>query len=384
MMESTIQFCWQERAIATRFRVGVSLHSHTRYSEESLDVVPRYAGKIPLLTRSVRGRVRKFGDGQDQDFDFSRGFWTSPVSALQACSLERRQIEETLQLPALVSLTDHDDIRAGSRLRVLEQFRDLPISTEWTVPFGPTFFHIGIHSLPAAAASEVMCRLKQFTSAPDEGQLATLLNDLNAFPDVLLVLNHPLWEEKEIGIAEHVETLNRLLESHGRSIHALELNGLRSWKENAEVIRLGRNIGLPPISGGDRHGLEPNAILNLSEATCFAEFVHEVRYKHQSHILFMQQFKEPLRLRIVQTIVDIVKDCPDEAEGRRTWSDRIYFRPGSSDQALPLSALWNSGEPFVINAVVRTLRLAEFRGVRSALRLALHDKSFWPDQEAAI
>jgi hypothetical protein len=38
----------------------------------------------------------------------------------------------------------------------------------------------------------------------------------------------------------------------------------------------------------------------------------------------------------------------------------------------------------VIELFIRAMRMAEFRGVRSALRFALHDQPVWSDQEAAI
>ncbi len=41
------------------------------------------------------------------------------------------------------------------------------------------------------------------------------------------------------------------------------------------------------ISGGDRHGVEPNANINLTNATSFTEFVHEIRRQKKSNVLFM-------------------------------------------------------------------------------------------------
>ncbi len=92
-----------------------------------------------------------------------------------------------------------------------------------------------------------------------------------------MVLNHPLWDEADIGAHQHRQTLAALLANHGRWIHAIELNGLRSWDENTEAMELARAWQLPAISGGDRHGLEPNANLNLTHAATFAEFVAEIR-----------------------------------------------------------------------------------------------------------
>jgi hypothetical protein len=384
MSETTIQLLWRERNIRPEFRSGVSLHSHTMYSEESLQMIPRYTGKVPFLCQAIRGESTRYEQHAREKLDFSRAFWTPPLSPRQAYRVEQRQIQNTFQLPALVSLTDHDDCRAGAQLRVLNEFRSTPVSTEWTVPFGPTFFHIGVHNLPSSQAGAIMNELEAFTAAPDTHSLHSLLEMLNALPDVLLVLNHPLWDEKGIGVPEHAQVLGRLLERHGRSIHGLELNGLRSWSENQKVIWLGRHADLPVVAGGDRHGLEPNAILNLARGTTLPEFIHEVRYCRTSHVAFMPQYREPLKIRVLQTMVDVMREYPDNLEGRRRWSDRVYFRPSEGAAAVPLSHFWPNGSPLVVEAFVRAMRISEFRGVRSALRLALNHRALVSDQEAAI
>ena len=122
MSETTIQLPWQNRRVHPEFRAGVSLHSHTMYSEESLQMVPRYTGKVPLLADAVRGASHQFKKRKREELDFSRAFWTPPLPPRQAYRLEQKQIQNTLQLPALVSLTDHDNIHAGAQLRVLSDF----------------------------------------------------------------------------------------------------------------------------------------------------------------------------------------------------------------------------------------------------------------------
>ncbi len=58
------------------------------------------------------------------------------------------------------------------------------------------------------------------------------------------------------------------------------------------------------IAGGDRHGVEPNANINLTNATTFTEFVHEVRREKKSRVLFMPQYAEPWKHRILQSTID--------------------------------------------------------------------------------
>lgn len=384
-MNAPIQFLWRDRTISKEFQAGVSLHSHTMYSEESLAMVPRYTAKIPYLGAAIRKHAQEYHLAKSDRLDFGRAFWTPPLTPRQAHRLEEKQIQSAFGLPAFVSLTDHDDIRAGSHLRLLERFSHAPVSAEWTAPFGPTYFHFGVHNILAADATAIMEELKAFTANPQEVRLGGLFSMLNAYPDVLVVLNHPLWDEKKIGVSEHAQILGRLIERHGRSFHALELNGLRSWDENRQVIWLGRQAGLPTVGGGDRHGLEPNAIVNLTHGRNLIEFIHEVRYARFSHTVFMPQYHEPLKLRVLQTMVDVVRDYPDNFEGRRLWSDRVFFRPSGDAEPVPIGSIWKMGGPAVARQFIAAMRLIERRSVRSALRLALNDRaSVWSDQEVAV
>jgi hypothetical protein len=152
---TTYQLLWKEPRVSRRFRSGVSLHSHTLYSEESLDILPQHLGKIPFLGKALEASV-----------DYNQAFWTPPLSPRQAYRLEEKQINRQFGLPGLVSLSDHDDLRAGSMLRVLPRFDKTPLSVEWTVPFGPTFFHVGVHNLPESEAASVLKMLHAFTSQP--------------------------------------------------------------------------------------------------------------------------------------------------------------------------------------------------------------------------
>jgi hypothetical protein len=370
-----VQFFWEDRSIHRDFRTGVSLHSHTMYSEESLEMIPRYTAKVPYLGRAIRRQSEEFNRRNGFDLDFANAFWTPPFAPRQAYRLEEKQIQRQFQLPGIVSLTDHDDIRAGSLLRVLERFRHAPVSTEWTIPFEPTFFHLGVHNIPAMEAPALMQEMRAHTANPRPELLAGILDELNKYPDVLLVLNHPLWDEKGIGAAKHAQVLERFLERHGTAFHALEVNGLRSWHENRDVLRLGRQIGLPVVAGGDRHGREPNAILNLSRASTFPEFVDEVRNRRFSHLVFMPQYHEPLRMRVLQTMVDIVRDYPENLKGRRSWSDRVFYREPGSTTPIAMAAIWNGNGPKIIQQFIVAMRLLEWRGIRSALRLALDDRA---------
>jgi len=370
---TTVQLFWKDSGISKDFRTGVSLHSHTMYSEESLEMIPRYTAAVPFLGRILRNEIEDLSRRNGFEVNFAHAFWTPPLAPRQAYRLEEKQIQRQFRLPGLVSLTDHDDIRAGTLLRVLDRFRDAPVSTEWTIPFEATFFHLGIHNMPVQEASALMQELRAFTAAPQRSFLTALLEKLNYYPDVLLVLNHPLWDEKGIGAANHADILERFLSCHGSTVHALEVNGLRGWHENQQVLQLGRRIGLPVVAGGDRHGREPNAILNLSKASTFPEFVEEVRNRRLSHLVFMPQYREPFKIRVLQTMIDIVREYPENPKGRRLWSERVSYREPGSPAPIPFASLWNGRGPKVLQHSIALMQALEQPWIRSAIRLAFNN-----------
>src|SRR5262249_50280406 len=156
-----------------------------------------------------------------------------------------------LGVEALISLTDHDEIEACLQLQVLDSARPVPVSTEWTVPFDPSFIHLGVHNLPAQSARALVAGMAGYTKAPTARGLRDLLAVLNSYREVLVVHNHPLWDEPGIGTAQHIEMAKTFLCDYGSYVHALELNGLRPWAENRAVCALARATGHPVISGGD-------------------------------------------------------------------------------------------------------------------------------------
>lgn len=370
MSRSTFQCLWKNRKIESGFRAGVSLHSHTLFSEESLHSVSRYLLKIPnFCPRGIGGA------------DFAEVFWTPPLSARRAYRLEEKQIQRLLQRRALVSLTDHDDIRAGALLRVLDRFRDAPISTESNVLFESTFFHLGVHNIPPSNAPAIAQELTCLRAENNSWQLGEILALLNDFPNVLIVLNHPLWDEKGLGSALHKETLRRLLDRHGKSVHALEVNGLRPWHENKQVMKLGLERDIPIVSGGDRHGLEPNSILNLSGAQTFTEFVHEVRYDGRSHVIFMPQYRDPYRIRILRMIADVLSEYP-EMPGRETWADRVFVRKVTTGISEPFSSFLNGSQAFsvAVNVISSGLQASKWKGLRWAFEFPLRAvRPLWLD-----
>ena len=383
-MSQTVSYLWREPKAADGFAAGVSLHSHTNQSRETLDFVAEMATDWPAIQPLMRWCERRCIRRAGIRPDYARSYWTPPLTPRLAFDLERSQIENRLQLPAMVSLTDHDDITAPMLLRSLASARQIPVSVEWTVPFGTaqhkTCFHLGIHNLPSAVGADWMRRMEDFTAIPLAERPAALLRDLLAEldeqPGALIVFNHPLWDLYRIGKDRHNMLVNEFLAVHGQHVHAIELNGLRDWNENREVTRLAARWNQLLISGGDRHGVEPNANLNLTRAASFTAFVCEIRRDRESHVLFMPQYAEPWKHRILRGTLDAVRNYPEFPEGSRRWDERVYH-PDVDGILRPLASLWSCGNsghpPAYLAAVIAFVRLLGAAPVSSGLRLAWND-----------
>jgi hypothetical protein len=364
-----------------RHRAAVSVHSHTLHSQESLSFLTGLLGR----TRWLAWLLRQECDADElAGFCFSRLYWTPPLSARQALALERAQIENSLGLVPLVALSDHDSIEAPMSLQVIAGAAGGPVSVEWTVPFRATFFHVGVYNLPVAFAREAMELMAAFTAAPAEKRLRRTLAELTAFRHVLVVLNHPAWDENGIGRVSHNQHLRELVAAFRPWIHGIEFNGFRPWSENRLAIRLAAELGLPVIGGGDRHGREPNAVLNLTEATSFEEWVEGVRYRGTNQVVLMPQFEECRRTRVLASICDVLCEDPAHALGWRRWDERVFYRTDEG-AVVPLREVWRWRKPpTTLRGFIRLIRLAAIalshpQG-RSAVRLTL---SLGGNEEAA-
>ncbi|HTW66449.1 MAG TPA: hypothetical protein VME17_17625 [Bryobacteraceae bacterium] len=365
MMSSHIHLQWKDARAAGRFRTGVSLHSHTLHSRETLDFIYHAAAQAPILSAVIRQGERQYQKVHGTELDLSRGWWTPPLGPHDAWLLEKSQIE-ALDQNAFVSLTDHDDIEAPVSLQVLDECRGTPISVEWTVPFGPTFFHLGVHNLPASEAREIWREIGSYRESPDEDKLAGHLDRLSAFEQVLVVLNHPLWDEKRIGPEEHRAAVLEFLRRFGNHVHALELNGLRPWSENRAVTTLARTIGKPVISGGDRHAIEPNALVNITNAGSFDEFAEEIR-AGWSNVFALRHYQEPFALRVVHNIIDVLRTYDHHANGWRLWSDRVFYLCDDGNTR-SLTELFGRRTPVPVALFVGAMQIAAAPRVRRILR----------------
>jgi hypothetical protein len=348
---------------------AVSLHSHSMHSREGLHFIYRIASRFGFIGTALAQGERRFRASWGCEMDLSRGYWTPPLSAHEAWNLEKRGIEESINRRAFVSLTDHDSIEGPLALRVLEECADLPISLEWTVPFGPTFLHLGIHNLPVDEAPAMAAAMTAFKRSGAAKRLSDLLAWVAADPQTLVVLNHPLWDEGEAGSDVHRRSVEEFLAAHRQWVHALELNGLRSWAENRQVRRMAESIGLPAVAGGDRHGLTPNTLLNLTAASRFGGFAEEIRKDKQSRILVRTSYRSSRAYRVVQDLCDILSYQEGHSLGWKAWSQRVFYT-FQDGVPRPLIELWRR-EPRFVRHFIGTVNLLRSQGARGLLKLAL-------------
>jgi hypothetical protein len=372
MPNASISYLWRDQSAPRGFTNGVSLHSHTNQSKETLDFLANFGNQYPFMRPLLSRLERRAEQFHGVRVDYAASYWVPPMTPKLAFDLECRQIQK-LDLDAMVSLTDHDTITAPMLLRTVPSARRIPVSLEWSAPYREQSFHLGIHNLPSARASAWMEQFVDFTRHPSDVRLTEILAALDREPNVLTILNHPMWDLYLIGNQRHGFRVNEFLQRNGAYIHGLELNGLRNWEENRAVRRLAEQWNLILVSGGDRHGVEPNANINLTNATSFTEFVHEIRRQKRSNVLFMPQYAEPWKHRMLQSTIDAIRYYPEFPVGSRSWDERVYH-PGADGAVRPLCELWPGGAaPRAISGFMALVQMIGRGPVSGGLRFAWSD-----------
>jgi len=366
MRATQIHLEWTADCAQEGFRTGVSLHSHTLHSKESLDFIYKVARHCAPLQWILKRSERRYEAAHGAALDLRRGWWTPPMAPADAYRLESGQIEG-LGLRPIVSLSDHDDIEAPMSLQAMNASLAVPVSVEWTVPFRETFFHIGVHNLPSGQARGIMRRLAEFTARPEESLIASLLHEIHGFRDTLVVFNHPLWDEKGVGHQTHCSLAGEFLSLYSPYVHALEINGLRPWRENAAVTQFAAERGKPIVSGGDRHTLEANVTLNFTNAMTFAGFADEVRNGQLSNVWISSAYRQCHSARIFHNMLDVFRTYPDHGLGWSQWTDRVFFE-GNEGAVKSLAQTWGERPPAAIGLFGSAMRLAGQPQLRSALQ----------------
>jgi len=347
-------------------RTGVSLHSHSEYSKEALDFIPGIARRIPLVSRCFDVAVARYQRLHGRPLDFASCYWRPPLSPAAVIESERTQIADRFDLPALVSLTDHDTIEGPKRLRAAGAI-DTPLSVEWTVRVEEAEFHLGVHNLDPARVEDAEQAMAAHT-ARQAGDLGDILEWLAAPRSTFVVLNHPFWDMAGIGALKHEAILLRFLRAHRHRIHGLEINGYRMWSENRRVLPLAEGFGIPVVAGGDRHGRLANAVLNLTHATTLAEFADDLRSGRRTDCVVFPEYWDPFAARLLQGARDALGYDRHHHAGRHAWSDRVFFQSADGEQAV--SAIWPDGAPLWLRGSVAITRLLGAPSWRPLYRLA--------------
>ena len=370
-----IRFLERGEGLGERAQTGVSLHCHTLHSKEMLDFVPYYAMRIPIASYFWRRYVKHSEKLIGGSIDFTKGHWTPPLTAQEVFKAEKENLSN-LGLDTIVSITDHDSINANLELRREKKTAECPISMEWTVPFEEGFFHLGVHNLPiekAAAMTEELLAYTHSRSKPDNERLRLLFEMLNEIPDILIVLNHPIWDIEMIGQHAHELLLERFVAIHAKWIHAIEINGFRSWAENVAAAELAESLNIPVISGGDRHCLQNNTMVNVTNAASFGEFADEIRNDRHSQIAVMDEYNAPLPSRQLRSIAQILGRYPSFPKDRRNWTDRVHLNYGDDTGLKTLTEHWKGRTPGWTYPVFFALSVLAHPAIQPLIALTVGD-----------
>ena len=336
---------------------GLSLHCHTAHSRESLDFLPVYADRIPLIAKLWRREYTHYRRREGRCIDFASAYWTPPLTPELVYGTEKEQLTKT-GLHAIVSITDHDSIEANLIVNSANPTERAPVSMEWTVPFDRGFFHLGIHNLPPGDPSAVANLLLAYTDDPSvrsASKLDELFSFLHEMPGVLIVLNHPLWDIEMVGNETHQWLLGEFLKTHGRWIHAFEINGFRSWSENKAALEMADSLDLPVVAGGDRHGCRPNTVINISNTDTFDGYADELRNQKRSEIVLMPQYERPLISRQLESFAEILGHYPQLGAERTRWMQRMFFDVGDGKGLRSVFDLGVKKGPFWMRSAIRVL-----------------------------
>lgn len=346
LKRTRLQILHEKTDLSQRAKTGVSLHCHTEHSREMMDFIPVYAEKIPIVSYFWKRERERYKRRFNKTIDFSTAFWSPPFPSKEVYSIEKDQINNS-GLEAIISLTDHDCIDGNVNLNKEIANEAAPISLEWTVPFEYGFFHVGVHNLPKENAVELSKILIDFSFSekPEKARLHELFEMLRDLPEVLVVLNHPLWDIEMVGKEKHYILLDNFIKEFGKWIHAFEVNGFRKWSENLAVMEMAESFNIPVVTGGDRHGCKPNTVINLTNAKTFAEFVEEVRVDKRSEIVFMPEYKYPLKSRQLNSFAEILSTYNHFPANRRRWFDRVYYDMQDGNGLQPVSIHWDKAGP---------------------------------------
>src|SRR5271167_2653731 len=106
MTGSRISYLWNNNRAAQGFASGVSLHSHTNRSKETLDFIIKVVNEHRMFKRLIERQEKLAQHRHRVKVNFPKSYWTPPLTPRLAFDLESNQIAESLQIQPLVSISD--------------------------------------------------------------------------------------------------------------------------------------------------------------------------------------------------------------------------------------------------------------------------------------
>jgi hypothetical protein len=89
-----------------------------------------------------------------------------------------------------------------------------------------------------------------------------------------------------------------------------------------------------------------------------------------SNVLFMPQYANPWKHRLLQSTIDAIRNYPEFPQGSRNWDERAYH-PDANGVVRPLSELWPKGSaPLALRGIIAMIQLLGRGPVASGLRVA--------------
>lgn len=286
--------------LASRYPTLVCLHTHSCYSVEDLASL-NWVMDLPYM-RPFKGTLRRaFGLPPANKVDYRHLCYHPPYRPHEIWQLESASASALGVDRLLLAITDHDEIAGGVELRerLPAHAAQLALGEELTIRFEHSRFHLGVTALPADRIDDLHASLQQHAHNRNLDAVFETLASLNC----LTVLNHPLlaWGGGTIGAAPVLALLRR----YGWAIDALEINGMRTVRENEAVVALAAEVRKPLVGGGDSHLLLASSALSASRASTYADFVAEVK-SGESQVVVTPGYFFPLRWRLTLRVLSVI------------------------------------------------------------------------------
>ncbi len=283
-----------------RWNTLVSLHTHSCHSTENLASL-NWVMNLSYM-RPLKGVLRRaFGLPAAGEIDYRLLCYNPPFQPIDIWRMESASAAALGVGRLLLAITDHDEVAGG--IELLEQLPDrepeIALGEELSIQFEKWVFHLGVTGLPAARVADIHLALQAQARSHDLDAVFDTLASLGC----LIVLNHPLldWGGGTIAAAPALALLRR----YGWAIDALEINGMRTSRENEAVVALAAEAGKPLVGGGDSHLLLASSALSGTRATTYPDFIAEVR-AGETQVLVTPGYFLPLRWRLTLRVLSFI------------------------------------------------------------------------------